>query len=76
LPYGAHQGRPYAWSEAALARLFWGEVASALWGLQRMQPTDAPAATEIAKLIGYLQGHQNRLDDRFARKDRFYIFWR
>jgi hypothetical protein len=34
-----------------------------------MQPTDAPAATEIAKLIRYLQGHQERLDDRLARKD-------
>jgi hypothetical protein len=33
-----------------------------------MQPTDAQAAAEIAKLIGYLQGHQERLDYRFARK--------
>jgi hypothetical protein len=33
-----------------------------------MQPTDALAATEIVKLIGYLQGHQERLDDRMARK--------
>jgi Uncharacterised protein family (UPF0236) len=68
LQYGAHQERQYAWYEAALARLFWGEVASVIWGLQRMQPTEAQAATEIAKLIGYLQGHQERLDYRFARK--------
>jgi hypothetical protein len=43
-------------------------VASVIWGLQRMPPTDAPAATESANLMGYLQGHQERLDDRFARK--------
>jgi hypothetical protein len=68
LQYGAHQERQCEWYEAALARLFWGEVASVIWGLQRMQPTDAQAAAAIAKLIGYLQYHQERLDYRFARK--------
>jgi len=68
LQYGAHQERQYEWYEAALTRLFWGEVASVIWGLQRMQLTDAQAAAEIAKLIGYLQYHQERLDYRFARK--------
>jgi Uncharacterised protein family (UPF0236) len=73
LQYGAHQERPYAWYEAALTRLFWGEVASVIWGLQRMQPTDAQAAAEITKLIGYLQYHQERLDYRFARKGGYPI---
>jgi hypothetical protein len=33
-----------------------------------MKPKDAQAAEAIAKLIGYLQRHQERLDYRFARK--------
>lgn len=39
-----------------------------IWGLQRLTPVEAPAAEAIAKLIAYLQRHQERLDDRFARK--------
>jgi hypothetical protein len=65
---GAHQERQCEWYEAALARLFWGEVANVMWGLQRMKPGDVPAAEEITKLIAYLQRHQERLDYRFARK--------
>ena len=33
-----------------------------------MQPTDAQATEEIDRLIRHLQRHQERLDDRFARK--------
>lgn len=68
LQYGAHPERQQKWCEAALARLFYGEVHGVIWGLQRMQPTDAQAAQEIAMLIAYLQRHQERLDYRFARK--------
>jgi hypothetical protein len=68
LQYGAHPERQREWSEAALARLFYGEVHGVIWGLQRMKPVDAPAAEEIAKLIPYLQRHQERLNYRFARK--------
>jgi hypothetical protein len=68
LHYGAHPERQQQWYEAALARLFWGEVHGVIWGLQRMKPTDAQAAEEIGKLIRYLQRHQERLDYRFARK--------
>jgi hypothetical protein len=68
LQYGAHPERQREWCEAALARLFYGEVHGVIWGLQRMKATDAPAAQEIAKLIAYLQRHQERLDYRFARK--------
>jgi hypothetical protein len=68
LQYGAHPERQQEWYEAALARLFWGEVHGVLWGLQRMKPTDAQAAEEIDRLIRYLQRHQARLDYRFARK--------
>jgi hypothetical protein len=68
LQYGAHPERQQQWCETALARLFYGEVHGVIWGLQRMKPTDAQAAEEIAKLIAYLQRHQERLDYRFARK--------
>lgn len=68
LQYGAQPERKREWCEAALARLFYGEVHGVIWGLQRMKPIDAPAAEEIAKLIAYLQRHQERLDYRFARK--------
>jgi hypothetical protein len=68
LQYGAHPEHQREWCEAALARLFWGEVHGVIWGLQRMKPTDAHAAEEIGKLIRYLQRHQERVDYRFARK--------
>jgi hypothetical protein len=68
LPYGTHPERPREWCEAALARLFYGEVHGGIWGLQRMQPADTQAAAEIGKLIRDLQRHQERLDYRFARK--------
>jgi hypothetical protein len=67
-PYGDHPARPYEWCQAAVARLFWGEVPGVIWGLQRMHPADAQAAEAIDKLISYLQRHQERLDDRLARK--------
>jgi peptidyl-tRNA hydrolase len=68
LQYGAQPERQREWCEAALARLFYGEVHGVIWGLQRMQPADAQAAEEIRQLMAYLQRHQERLDYRFARK--------
>jgi Uncharacterised protein family (UPF0236) len=68
LQYGAHPERQREWCEAALARLYDGEVHGVIWGLQRMKPADTQAAEEISKLIAYLQRHQERLDYRFARK--------
>jgi Uncharacterised protein family (UPF0236) len=73
LQYGDHPERQQEWYEAAVARLFWGEVHGVIWGLQRMKPTDAQAAEEITKLIGYLQRHQERLDYQFARKGGYPI---
>ena len=35
LPYGDHPERQQACYEAAVARLFWGEVHGVIWGLQR-----------------------------------------
>jgi hypothetical protein len=68
LQYGTHPERQQQWYEAALARLYYGEVHRVIWGLQRMKPTDTQAAEEIKKLVRYLQRHEQRLDYRFARK--------
>jgi hypothetical protein len=68
LQYGAHPERQLQWCEAALARLFYGEVHGVIWGLQRMKPTDAQAAEEVAKVIASLQRQQERVDNRCARK--------
>jgi hypothetical protein len=73
LQYGAQPERQHEWYEAAVARLFWGEVQGVIWGLQRMNPKDAQAAKAIAKLITYLQRHQERVDYRFARKGGYPI---
>jgi hypothetical protein len=73
LQYGDQPERQQAWHEAAVTRLFWGEVHGVIWGLQRMQPTDAQAAAAMANLIAYLQRHQERLDYRFARKGGYPI---
>jgi macrodomain Ter protein organizer (MatP/YcbG family) len=43
------------WIESAMARLYFGEVESVIWGLQRMNPDSDEAAEEIRKLIGYLK---------------------
>ena len=51
-----------------ILRRFYGEVHGVIWGLQRLKPTDAQAAQELATLLAYLQRHQERLDDRVARK--------
>jgi hypothetical protein len=67
LPYGAPPERPRQWCEAALARLFDGEVPEVIGGRQRMNPVAAPAAEAIAKLLAYRQRQQGRLDDRCAR---------
>jgi hypothetical protein len=53
MQYGDHPERPQAWYEAAGARLFWGEAHGVIWGLQRMQPTEAQAAEELTQLMGY-----------------------
>lgn len=71
LQYGDHPERPQEWCEAAGARLFWGEAHGVIWGLQRMQPTEAQAAEEITPLSGYLKRHEGRLDDQFARKGSY-----
>jgi hypothetical protein len=71
--YGDHPERQHEWCEAAVAQLFWGEVHGVTWDRQQMKPRDAWAAVKIAKLVAYLQRHQERLDYWFARKGGYPI---
>jgi hypothetical protein len=56
------------WVEATMARLFAGEVAGVIWGLQRRQPASPQAATAIDDLIVYLQNNQGRINYRSQRR--------
>jgi len=56
------------WVEGTMARLFAGEVAGVIWGLQRMRPAAAQAAAAIDDLIVYRQNNQGRINYRAQRK--------
>jgi uncharacterized protein (DUF1499 family) len=56
------------WVEATMARLFAGEVAGVIWGLQRMQPASAHATAAIDDLLVYLQHNQARINYRSQRR--------
>jgi hypothetical protein len=68
LHYGEQPEQALEWVEATIARLFAGEVAGVLWGLQRMRPASAHAAAAIDDLIVYLQNNQSRINYRSQRK--------
>jgi hypothetical protein len=59
------------WIEATMARLNFGEVASVIWGLQRMAPASAEAEEEIRKLIGYLQTNAHRIHYRSFKRGQY-----
>lgn len=68
LHYGEQPEQALEWVEATIARLFAGEVAGVLWGLQRMRPASAQAAAAIDDLIVYLQNNRSRINYRSQRK--------
>ena len=51
-----------------MARLFAGEVAGVIWGLQGLRPATAAAAPAVADRGGYLQNNRERLHYRSQRK--------
>ena len=59
--YGDQPQKILEWAESTLTRLFYAEVDSVIWGLQRMKPWDNLAAEEICKLIGYLNNNRDRI---------------
>ena len=60
--YGADPARAAHWLEASLARLFCGEGAGVVWGLQRMQPACEEADEAISSALGYLQKRLHQVD--------------
>jgi len=59
--YGEKSQKCLEWVESTMSRLFYAEVDTVIWGLQRMKPRDSLAKEEIRKLIGYLQNNQARI---------------
>lgn len=66
--YGEQPEQALEWVEGTMARLFAGEVAGVIWGLQRLRPASAQAAAAIDDLIIYLQNNQGRINYRSQRK--------
>jgi len=67
----ADQNQQAGWIEATMVRLNFGEVASVIWGLQRMAPASLEAEAEIRKLIGYLQTHAHRIHYRSFKRGQY-----
>ena len=65
------QNQQAAWMEATLARLNFGEVASVVWGLQRMAPVSLEAEEELRKLIGDLQTNAHRINYRSFKRGQY-----
>jgi hypothetical protein len=67
----AEQNQQALWIEATMARLHMGEVASVIWGLQRMAPVSPVAEDEIRKLIDYLQANAHRINYRAFKRGQY-----
>jgi hypothetical protein len=67
LQYGEKSAKCLEWVESTLTRLFYAEVDSVIWGLERMKPLDDLAKEEIRKLIGYLSNNRERIHYRGDR---------
>jgi hypothetical protein len=67
----AEQNPQALWIEATMARLNCGEVASVIWGLQRMAPASVAAEDEIRKLIGYLHTNAHRINYRSFKRGQY-----
>jgi uncharacterized protein UPF0236 len=67
----AQPSQQASWIEATMARLNFGEVASVIWGLQRMAPASGEAEAEMRKLIGYLQTNAHRINSRAFKRGQY-----
>jgi len=66
--YSEQPEQALEWVEATMARLFAGEVAGVIGGLQRMRPGSVQATAVIDDLIVYLQNNQARINYRSQRR--------
>jgi hypothetical protein len=60
-----------AWIKSTVARLYFGDVESVIWGLQRMTAHSEGAAEEIRKLVGYLRNNEHRIDYKKAKRGQY-----
>jgi hypothetical protein len=66
--YGDQPEQALEWVEGTMARLFAGEGAGVMWGLQRRRPASAQAAAVIDDLLVYLQNNHARINYRSQRR--------
>ena len=71
--YGAGPEGAAQWLEASLARLFCGEGAGVVWGLQRMKPAGEEAGEAITSALSYLQKRLHQVDFGSHRKGGYPI---
>ena len=71
--YGADPVRATQWLEASLARLFCGEGAGVVWGLQRMQPASEEADEAVTSALSYLHKRLHQVDFGSHRKGGYPI---
>ena len=67
IQYDDEDSKRFQWAEATLTRLYFSEIDSVIWGLQRMKPKNNDAKEEIRKLIGYLENNKHRIHYRGDR---------
>ena len=71
--YGDDPVRATQWLEASLARLFCGEGAGVVWGLQRMQPASEEAGEAVTSALSYLHKRLHQVDFGSHRKGGYPI---
>ncbi len=71
LQYPQDQNMQVSWIESTMARLFFGDVESVIWGLQRMKPADDVAGAAIDGLVGYLRNNAHRIDYKKNKRGQY-----
>lgn len=71
MQYRNDSERQVLWVESTMARLNEGDVESVIWGLQRMDPPNSEAASEIEKLITYLRNNKHRIDYKKVKRGQY-----
>lgn len=71
LQYPKEAERQALWIESTMARLYFGDVESVIWGLQRMQPPTDAAGEATESLIGYLRNNAHRIDYKRTKRGQY-----
>ena len=71
LHYPKETERQALWIESTMARLYFGDVESVIWGLQRMKAPSEPAGDAIEGLIGYLRNNAHRIDYKKTKRGQY-----